>query len=110
MNTYWRHVGPKVLISKAGRAYRRHVVEEVFLARARGLISLATLEGRIAVRIEAQPPDNRRRDIDNLLKVPLDALTSAGIWLDDSQIDELTIVRLPVCQHGRIKVVIDEMR
>ena len=36
--------------------------------------------------IEAWMPDKRVRDLDNLLKAPLDALTRAGFWVDDSQI------------------------
>ncbi|MEY4713325.1 MAG: hypothetical protein RIS88_2775 [Pseudomonadota bacterium] len=38
-------------------------------------------------------PDRRRRDLDNTLKATQDAMTHAGIWDDDSQIDDLRIVR-----------------
>ena len=67
------------------------------------------LTGRVAVRIEAQPPDRRVRDLDNLLKAPLDALTHAGLWVDDSQIDELTIMRLPPLSGGSLRVVVVEI-
>jgi len=36
-------------------------------------------------------PDRRRRDLDNLLKSLLDAITHAGIWDDDSQVKHLEI-------------------
>lgn len=38
-------------------------------------------------------PDRRRRDLDNILKALFDALTHAGLWLDDSQIDFISISR-----------------
>ncbi|WP_317472009.1 RusA family crossover junction endodeoxyribonuclease, partial [Cronobacter sakazakii] len=31
---------------------------------------------------------NRKRDLDNLPKAVFDALTSAGFWLDDGQVDD----------------------
>ncbi|EGM8635893.1 RusA family crossover junction endodeoxyribonuclease, partial [Escherichia coli] len=34
-----------------------------------------------------------RRDLDNILKAPLDALTHAGLLMDDEQFDEINIVR-----------------
>jgi len=66
-------------------------------------------EGRLSVRIEAYPPDKRKRDLDNLPKAPLDALTISGLWKDDSQIDELHIVRCSVVSAGFIRVVINQL-
>ena len=107
VNTYRRHVGSRVLISAPGRAYRTTVGGVVLVARARRQLSLAPLLGAIAVRIEATPPDRRVRDIDNLLKAPLDALTAAGVWGDDSQITELTVLKLPP-GAGSIRVIVSE--
>ena len=64
------------------------------------------LAGRLAVTITVNPPDKRKRDIDNLAKAPLDALTHAGLWLDDSQIDKLSIERGPVTKGGQIHITI----
>lgn len=109
VNTYWRHVGPRVLISAQGRQYRRDVCELVMLGRHRKQISLAKHLGPVAVRIEATPPDARARDVDNLLKAPLDALSHAGIWGDDSQVVELTVVKLlPQRGAGGLRVLIWE--
>jgi crossover junction endodeoxyribonuclease RusA len=102
LNTYWRHVGPRVLISAAGRAYRKAVGDAVLMS-VRGA---RPLTDRLSVRIEAQPPDRRVRDLDNLLKAPADALTHAGLWEDDGQIDELTIVRLSPTPGGLLRVVV----
>jgi crossover junction endodeoxyribonuclease RusA len=49
--------------------------------------------GRVGVTMELYPPDRRKRDIDNYCKGPLDALTHAGVWEDDEQIDELHIYK-----------------
>lgn len=38
-------------------------------------------------------PTARRCDIDNFTKGLWDALTDAGVWEDDSQVDELIIRR-----------------
>jgi crossover junction endodeoxyribonuclease RusA len=94
VNTYYRHVtkGPmagRTLISERGRRYRT-AVGEIVRSRPRGT---AVEHGRLAVSIEFRAPDRRKRDLDNLTKAVLDALTHAGIWADDSQIDDLRIWR-----------------
>lgn len=99
MNTYWRSVNGRVLISKAGREYRQRVAE---LAAANGWPKFGTQ--RIRVHIGVAPPDRVRRDLDNMLKAPLDALTHAGLWDDDSQIDALAIKRCAVEKGGRMSI------
>lgn len=101
VNTYWRHVGPRVLISEKGRKYRKLCGQ---IALAAGVRS--PFECFIGVHIDAYPPDRRKRDIDNLFKAPLDAMTRAQVWVDDSQIDELTIHRCRVEPGGRLVVQI----
>ena len=85
VNHYYRHVGPRVLISREGRRYREKIVS---LLREN---KVATYNGAVEINIEAYPPDKRRRDIDNLLKSLLDAFTHGGLWNDDSQVCSLTI-------------------
>jgi hypothetical protein len=60
----------------------------------------------LSVRLLAYPPDRRIRDLDNLPKGVLDALTHAGVWGDDSQIDDLRIVRGSVTPGGRMEISI----
>lgn len=100
VNTYWRHVGHKTLISKKGREYRDQVCA-LYGNRE-------PLTGRVRVTVWAYMPDRRRRDLDNLLKAPLDAIAKAGWYLDDEQIDDLRIVRLPKDERGgRIDVRVE---
>lgn len=102
VNHYWRHVGAKVLISAKGRQYR-----EAVCWQAQHENWKVWGNKRLAVSIEAVMPDRRRRDIDNLCKVALDSLTHAGVWCDDSQIDDLRIHRGPGI-GGMLKVTIQE--
>ena len=48
---------------------------------------------RYAVAIELIYDSNRRYDVDNRVKPILDALTKAGAWKDDVQVDEILVVR-----------------
>lgn len=85
-NTYYRRVGNKTLISKRGREYRKAVLEHCtrFGIKPFG-------EDKLSIVIVAYYPDRRRRDLDNLLKAPLDAMMKAGVYEDDSQIEFLSI-------------------
>jgi len=89
VNGYWRHVGNKVLISADGRKYRE-TVKAIVTANGAKRLPL----GRYGVSVTAFSPDNRRRDIDNLLKALLDALEHAGVYSDDSMIDTLLVRRM----------------
>ncbi|ELR2480884.1 hypothetical protein ACQU2N_005482, partial [Escherichia coli] len=46
----------------------------------------------------------------NILKAPLDALTHAGLLIDDEQFDEINIVRGQLVPGGRLDVKIYEIR
>ncbi|PZY71514.1 hypothetical protein DIV12_28135 [Escherichia coli] len=101
VNTYWRRRGSTYFVSKAGERYRRAVALIVRQQRLK-----LSLSGRLAIKIIAEPPDKRRRDLDNILKAPLDALTHAGVLMDDEQFDEINIVRGQPVSGGRLGVKI----
>lgn len=111
VNHYWRSVliGEHVrnLISAKGRAYKRNVGQAVLsqtIGRQR-----KPIWGRVHVALTLYPPDRRQRDIDNSIKAVLDALTSAKVWSDDSQVDELHVTRSKVVQGGKAVVRIVEV-
>jgi crossover junction endodeoxyribonuclease RusA len=66
--------------------------------------------GQVSVTIDAYPPDRRRRDLDNVLKAALDALTHCGIWADDSQVAELRIRRMPVSDNPRAEIIVEPLQ
>ena len=103
VNHYYRRVGPRTLISRAGREFRRQVGR---ILAARGVPPTVN---RPAVTVEVYPPDRRRRDIDNLLKAVLDALQHGGAFPDDSRIVWLLIHRTQVMRGGRVVVTIRDL-
>lgn len=90
----------RAILTKRGREYRAEAIEEM---RLLGL-SREMLSERLSVRIKLYMPDKRRRDIDNYLKSLLDALTKAEFWVDDEQIDKLTVERCDVVKGGNVIV------
>jgi len=109
MNTYWRHVGRKTLLSAAGREYREEALALLADAYPVAANPRPLIAGRLAVLLECCPPDRRRRDLDNLPKALLDALTHAGVWGDDSQIDDLRLVRRGVQENAGVFVTVLEI-
>ncbi len=104
VNTYWRNVGPRVLISRKGREYRTAVQVAVLVAGGR-----RNMTGRLSLTMAATPPDKRKRDLDNICKGVLDSLALAGVYEDDSQIDELIVRRLKPSKPGRLVIEISEI-
>lgn len=95
MNHYWRRVGDKTVLSKAGRDYK---------ALVGSMCDLEHLEpqaGRLALTILAFPPDNRVRDLDNIQKAILDSL-KGRVFKDDDQIDCLGVERHQVTEGGAV--------
>mgnify|MGYP005798583711 CR=1 FL=1 len=87
LNHYYRHVGPRVLISKEGRLYREKVAA---IAKRNSQITFCC---PVEVSVDLYPPDNRKRDADNCLKCTLDSLTGAGVYEDDSLIQKITVTK-----------------
>jgi crossover junction endodeoxyribonuclease RusA len=90
VNHYYRHVGSRVLISRAGRRYRENIQ-----ARMRNE-NIETALDPVELYIELYPPDRRRRDVDNSLKCLLDAFTHGGLYEDDSLIHKLIVIKREV--------------
>lgn len=106
VNTYWRMFQNRMIISKKGRRYR-NAVNDVIMRRK---VASGPLTGRLRVVITATMPDKRRRDLDNLNKAVLDGLQNAGVYQDDNQIDELTVIRGEVKRPGWLDIKIIEIQ
>ena len=79
VNGYWgtRRNGGKFRTRKA-KAFRAAALQAIG--------DIDTHCEDVAVIAMFSPPDSRTRDVDNYWKGLLDAMTSAGVWLDDSQV------------------------
>ena len=103
VNKYWRTFQGRMIISAEGRSYRKAVADQVLIQRG-----AKHYAGKLRVNIEAFRPDNRRRDLDNLLKAVLDGCTHAGVWEDDSNIVDLRIYWAESI-GGMLKVKVSEV-
>ena len=103
VNNYWRHVvigrSVRVLISREGREFRDKAVAAV------GRVD-EQMTGKVEVIMRLCPPNRIRRDVDNYSKAVLDALTHAGVWVDDNQVKRITVEFGPVVPGGRADVVV----
>ena len=109
VNEYWkmraikvngRHMAT-VYVSARGKAFQANVAKAV----AEQLGQHQPLEGRLAVRMNFYQPNARKCDISNFVKSTEDALTKAGVWVDDSQIDRETLIRCEISQDNpRVEV------
>lgn len=96
--------GKALIASQRYRAWFKRAVLSLKMQRTR-----PTLSCRIGVSIVLHYPDNRRRDLDNSLKGLFDAMTHAGVWKDDSQIDCINVIRSSVAKPGYVSVRIKEI-
>lgn len=105
VNHYWGRHGKITYVSKAGKDFRLNVQAAVLEQCG----CYPKLDGRLAVTVLMRPGNRIRQDLDNRLKAALDSLTHAGVYLDDSQIDKLTIERGELDKpKGSMVVVIRE--
>lgn len=83
-------------MSDTSKAYKRLVAQEI--------IALCTspfdADKRLSVSIALVPPDKRRRDIDNPIKLIFDSLQTArpynpGLYANDNQIRKLLVELMP---------------
>lgn len=101
VNHYWRMVGRRIILSKAGRLYKERTH---YLALAQGARPIhAPQEVQITI---VWYRESKRGDLDNRLKPLLDALQGAA-YQNDSQVARIEMVRDDSCpKEGRMDVTI----
>jgi crossover junction endodeoxyribonuclease RusA len=100
LNHYYAVRNGRKVKSARGRAYAEHAAFDARMQHDGDPLAVP-----VSVTVEAAPPDNRRRDLDNLCKPILDAM-SGVLWLDDFQVHELIVRRGAKLNGGAINLTV----
>jgi crossover junction endodeoxyribonuclease RusA len=84
-NHLYRRVGNRTLLSREGRRFRDNVAVLVACA------GHPRFDSPVRADVELFPPDNRKRDVDNLTKSLFDALEKAGMLSNDNIIKKYSV-------------------
>lgn len=104
VNSYRTIFRGRMGISKAGRLFKEQVSDYVAEYKVPKLGSV-----RLEMSVTLYPRDRRKQDIDNRIKALWDALTDAGVFDDDEQIDVLMVQRGEIKKGGGCLVLIDTL-
>lgn len=107
-NRYWRTYRGRQVVSAEARAYKALAA---WSAKAAGITPLA---GKVALALTLHPKkplraskvETRCMDLDNALKVAIDALNGVA-YTDDSQVVELHILRGEPVKDGALRVFVE---
>jgi crossover junction endodeoxyribonuclease RusA len=108
INHYWKHrvIGrhASVYLSAEALKFRadiKHILDDE---------NKTKFTDRVNVSITLHAPNKRKYDIDNRIKSVFDALTHAGLWGDDEQVDSLTVTRGIIIEDGLTIVDIKKIK
>ena len=104
INNYYVQTRNGRFISKKGKEFREQVITECIIQGISGI----KYAGKVEFSVVLYPPDRRKRDLDNYKKALLDAITHSGVWVDDSQIDQIHSYRGTVRKGGAAVVRIED--
>lgn len=115
VNHYW---GQRVFKKRAikfvgaeGLKFRKEV-EELVKPHLEHCNKYYKKPNRLSITVEIYPPNQRRRDIDNLNKALLDALQHAGAYDDDEQIDIIFMLRdkSSTVKDGKVHIILSAVK
>lgn len=109
-NRYWRNFRGRQVVSAEARAFKSLVA---WSAKKHGLEPIL---GKVALILTLHPKkpkkaskaETRCLDLDNCMKVAIDALNGVA-YLDDSQIVDLHILRGEPVKDGALNVIVQEL-
>ena len=97
VNALYRIRGRKLYVSAKGKAFK-NACGKIFAGT-----KMVYETERVWLDIEVHPPDNRIRDISNLIKIVEDALP----WFrDDSQVDKINIIRCEKDHRKKVYIIV----
>ena len=79
--------GVRIIKGAKARAYQADAVAAIVSAG----IDAEGIDGPVRITITLNPPTLARYDVDGRPKGILDAITAAGFWIDDSQVQSMTV-------------------
>ena len=103
INTYYRHFRGRTVLATKGREWQNAAYYDLL-----GGGAIVGLRGPVSVELDVYPPDNRVRDLDNIIKPVLDLLEIAGFIENDVQVARLVVTRRNVRPPGRVMIRISE--
>ena len=103
INVYWGFAGSRRFLTLAAREFKKEVAHIVSQQ------SVIFGDKRLSLTATLYFKDRRKSDIDNRIKSLLDALVQAGLFDDDSQIDELHVYRGVIYKQGKSLIKISEL-
>jgi crossover junction endodeoxyribonuclease RusA len=98
-----------MLISEKGRAYRDLILWALYTHYPSIIIGCTPIRFNISMDILMYPPDNRRRDTDNILKCLWDSLQHAGLYEDDYQIKKHSVERMGMIKNGKVSILMNKI-
>jgi crossover junction endodeoxyribonuclease RusA len=104
VNSYWGFAGSRRFLTLSAREFKKEV------AHIASQQHINFGNKRLSLTVTLHFKDRRKSDIDNRIKSLLDALMQAGLFDDDSQIDELHVYRGEIIKQGKALVRIFELQ
>ena len=103
VNSYWGFAGSRRFLTLAAREFKKEV------AHIASQQHINFGDKRLSLTVTLHFKDRRKSDIDNRIKSLLDALVQAGLFDDDSQVDELHVYRGEIIRQGKSLIKISEL-
>lgn len=102
INGYWRNFRGRQIISKRGREYVNLVAEKMLELKLHSEMIGCDVNFSMTIN----PPTLRKYDVDNFTKGVFDALTKCGFWVDDDQVQQLTVKKGEKVKGGNVEIIV----
>ena len=102
LNGYWRNFRGRHIISKRGREYVKLVAEKMLEIKLHSEMISANVNFEMTIN----PPTLRKYDVDNFTKGVFDALTKCNFWIDDDQVQKLTVKKGEKVKGGNVEIIV----
>jgi crossover junction endodeoxyribonuclease RusA len=102
VNGYWRTFRNRQIISKRGREYVKLVDSEMQQLGLKG----EEIDCSVSFHMTINPPTLRSYDVDNFTKGVFDALSKCKFWIDDNQVQKLTVIKGEKVKGGNVVVTV----